>query len=763
MTNLHRMASKAAQWVVDKAMGSSLAQEETEATGTPEVFPGMPELARRTAAEGCVLLKNDGTLPLSPEGSVAVFGRCQLDWFFMGHGSGGDVHPPYTVNLMEGLSARNAIYDHVLAEIYQSWCATEENRAEPGWWGHWPTHYPEMPVNDNLARAASHNAQTAIVVLGRCAGESQDLKLKRGGYYLTNEERALIDTVTSAFEHTVIVLNTGNVIDLSWVESYGSRIGAVLLAWQGGMESGNAVADVLYGVVNPCGRLTSTFATSYNAYPSTNFGGKRKVEYSEGIFVGYRHFDSFAPAEVLYPFGYGLSYTSFGIEPLGLELHEQYAVARLRVTNTGPRAGREVVKLWCHPTKENLSKPERVLAGFGKTGEIAPYHREELQIVCDLKSIAFFDETTSSFVLDAGTYRFEANGTEMAGLVIPQKRILERCQPICVTSADRRALMLEHMPHELPATTWLNATLTDVANGNLTLDEFVAQLSNDELQALMCGEGFMNSELGTPGNAGAFGGVSPELQQRAVPPIICADGPSGARLRRYCSLLPCATNLACTWDTELVRKLYTLAGSEVAQNGVDVLLAPGMNIQRNPLCGRNFEYFSEDPLLTGCMGAAVVQGIQDAGVSACPKHFACNNQELRRNTCDSRVSVRTLREVYLRGFEICVRTAKPDLIMTSYNKINGIWAHYHFDLVTLVLRGEWGFDGVVITDWWMRPARCPEFPALRNNAYRLRAGVDVLMPGTPKGARGISRGELQRTARAVLSLALKRMQIKNGS
>ena len=297
-------------------------------------------------------------------------------------------------------------------------------------------------------------------------------------------------------------------------------------------------------------------------------------------------------------------------------------------------------------------------------------------------------------------------------------------------------------------------------------------LSDEELEALTRGHGMMNSPLGVPGNAGAIGGIIPSLRFKGVPALITSDGPAGLRLARHASLAPCGTAMACTWNTELITAVYAKVGEEMTHYGVDIHLGPGMNIHRNPLCGRNFEYFSEDPLLSGKMGAAMVRGVQSTGHASCPKHFACNNQEVKRKVNDSRVSERALREIYLRNFEICVKESKPLTLMMSYNKINGVWSHYHYDLATTVLRREWGFEGVTLTDWWMQKSKSPEFPALRNNAYRVRAQVDVLMPGDfDRKARryktdptlleslgkpdGITRAELERTAMTVLRLVLK--------
>ncbi len=318
--------------------------------------------------------------------------------------------------------------------------------------------------------------------------------------------------------------------------------------------------------------------------------------------------------------------------------------------------------------------------------------------------------------------------------------------------------------------------LKDVKDGSVSLDAFVAQLNAEELEAISRGDYVMDSPLGAKGNAGAFGGVTESLRSKGIPAVVTTDGPSGIRLYDSCSLLPIGTLLACTFDCALLEKIFSALGQEMKQRGTDVLLAPGMNIHRNPLCGRNFEYFSEDPVVTGLTAAAIVRGIQSVGVSACPKHFACNNQEYFRQFNDSVLSERALREIYLKGFEICIKNAHPKNIMTSYNKINGVWGHYHYDLVTTVLRREWGYQGNVITDWWMQPSRSPEFPGLRDNAYRVRAGVDVLMPGgrrlrpgrKPDGTllasygkpEGITLGEMQECARNVLRcvMALKELE-----
>lgn len=750
-----------------------LSQASVRVKGEAQVSPQLCTLARRAAAEGCVLLENDGILPLSAGTNVAVFGRHQLDWVYMGHGSGGNVNPPYLTDLIDGLDDVGAKYDHVLAEMYRSWCSDHRHTLGSSVWGRWPQSLPEMPVSAQLAQAAAMSAHTAILVIGRASGESQDLKPAAGGYFLTDEERDLVDTVTEAFDNVVVVLNVCNVIDLAWVKDYES-IRAVLLAWPGGMEAGNAVADVLYGRVCPSGRLTSAIAHNLDEHPSSaTFGATDTQEYTEGVFLGYRHLSTYRPFDIRYNLGHGLSYTTFSIETLLCKRSGPDVRAIVRVTNTGTLRGRDAVILWCEPPRGVIDKPLLLVAGFAKTTELDPGQSENLELIVPLEDLAVFDEERRSYVLEQGAYRFKTNDTFVGKGVLDEDLVFGELPPICSTNVDLRARIKEHLleMRELPDRPEERIAFEDVLEGRESLDSLVSQLSPAELEALTRGAGTMNCPLGAPGNAGVFGGVTHDLRRRGIPTLTCADGPSGARLERPCSLIPCATALASTWDTQLVNDLYTLVGREASDASVDILLAPGMNLQRSPLCGRNFEYFSEDPIVCGNMAAAVVRGLRNAGVEACPKHFACNNQEHMRSTLDVCIDERTLREAYLRPFAICVREARPQLIMTSYNKINGVWSHYNYDLVTTVLREEWGFEGVVLTDWWMQRSRSPEFPALRDNAYRVRAGVDVLMPGNmghlARGYRthrslleslgspdGITRAELQQTARRVLALLL---------
>ncbi len=804
MNKVKQIFQNTARRVVDWVAGNGLMQEENTAEGERYVTEGMPELIRACGEEGIVLLKNDGTLPLKKEEKVAVFGRVQMDWFYVGYGSGGDVHPPYSISLHEGLRNQNIQVDEKLKGIYETWCKNPDNAADHGWWGHWPYFHPEMPLDDAVVKEAAKENDVALVVIGRAAGEDRENVLKPGSYYLTDLEKKMLSQVCGEFSKVVLVMNCGNIMDCSFFEEY--NFSAVLYAWQLGQESGNAVASVLSGAVNPSGKLSDTIAKTYEDYPSAPYFGKKEYnEYTEDIYIGYRYFTTFKKDRVQFPFGYGLSYTTFDIETVDFLREEGKTSLRVKVTNTGEVAGKEVVQVYCKQPLGKLSKSERILAAFAKTKLLEPKESQELLLQVEDSLIASFDDKgvtgfASAFVLEAGKYEFVVGSSVLAELSagifeIEETIRIEQCEAACVvdkngrfqvmtnqgmetvysSECDLKEKILERLPEEIPYKGNQNISLFDVKCGKHSLEEFISQLSDKELGDLTHGEGGMGSMLGIVGNAGAFGGINEELRGYGIPALITADGPAGLRIKKFTSLLPCGTAIACTWNTELVERLFTKEGEEVCHFGVDVILSPGMNLHRNPLCGRNFEYYSEDPVLSGKMAAAAVRGIQKGGASACPKHFACNTQEVNRNYNDSRLSERALREVYLRNFEICVKEGKPQNLMTSYNKINGVWSHYSYDLVTTILRKEWGYEGNVLTDWWMRKAKSPEFPSVKDNAYRTRAQVDVLMPGnmlqvqkaykfdkqqlkTLGKREGLTRGELQRTAKNVLTFAMTRMK-----
>ena len=839
---------------VDTAPVSELAQASTQVLdGDRSVDPELAALCRQAAAEGSVLLRNDGALPLAPGADVAVLGRVQVDWFTAGYGSGGDVNAPYATTLLDSLEAAGTVrVDAELAATYRQWCAAHVPPA--GEWGSWPRSYEEMPLTDDAVAAAATRCPTAVVVIGRAAGEDRENTLEPGSYYLTEDERHLLEQATDAFERTVVVVNTGNVMDLAWAEELG--VSALLLAWPGGMEGGRAVADVLTGAVEPGGRLSDSIAHRYEDHPSaSSFGGTEFNDYVEDVYVGYRYFETFAPDAVAYPFGFGLGYTTIAVEPTGLTTPTpttagddgaagQQVTVTVRATNTGTRPGSTVVQVYSGSPEPGaatgtdgtapaevvpagsgraLPRPARELLAFARTGEIEPGASRDLTLSFPLAHLASFDDSGATghrdaWVLQAGSYPVLVGtnvrdvvraGTVAVGRTEVTEQLEEALAPAAehpfqrmtlaptdgrteagaacavvgwedapTATVDLRQRIVARLPEAVTGVEAGGVTFADVAEGRAGLDALLATMTPAQLADLSFGDITMDSPLGAPGNAGALGGVTEELRALGVPPAITTDGPSGIRVSAYASLLPCGTGLACTWDVPLVEELYTRHGAEMVRKGSDILLAPGMNIHRNPLCGRNFEYFSEDPLLTGLTAAAVVRGIQSNGVAACPKHLAANNQETARWICDSRISQRALREIYLRGFRLCVEQSHPKVIMTSYNKVNGQWSHYNYDLVTTILRGEWGYEGLVITDWWMRYAPDPLFPALRDSATRVRAQVDVLMPGAaewsathddghddavlaglaagegqPEG-EGLTLGEVQRTARNVLRFLL---------
>lgn len=800
MTN--RLWNKAVRHVLRLLDKTGLEQELNQAPPSGRLsVPELSEQSRQLAAEGIVLLKNDNaTLPIRPDSRVAVFGRSAVDYFAVGYGSGGDVIAPYRKNLMEGLLERGVRVDGILASRYETWCSLPKNVPDEGYWGHWPMSYPEMPLKTSDVAEAAGRCNLALVVIGRAAGEARENQLKPGSFYLTDRERDMLNLVTDYFSRVCVVMDCGNVIDMSWTVEYGSKLGAIVYAWQGGMESGGALADVLTGAVNPSGKLTDTIAACYEDYPSSqSFGGREFNAYTEDIYVGYRYFETFAPEKVLYPFGFGLSYTRF-------RLSSQASVSGNGVTilteveNIGDEPGREVVQVYVDLPCGTLGNPRRVLAGFQKTAVLAPGRKQTVSISFDLSDLASYDDTGATghpncYVLEPGSYcvqagtsirdtrpvvclvKQETEVTEVSREINAVPSALGFCrmvnrdghpdlEHVPIATRDLRQAILEQLPQPLPGREG-GFTLEDVRQGRCTAEEFVAQLTDQELDDLTHGWGQMNDPDGPGGNAGSFGGVTQALRERGIPKIITTDGPSGIRVRQTCALLPSGTCLASTFDPRAVEALYTLVGKEMVQIVTHMLLAPGMNLHRDPLCGRNFEYFSEDPLLTGKMAAAVIRGIQSQGVSACPKHFACNNQETNRHECDSRVSQRAQRELYLKGFRIALREADPWCLMTSYNLVNGVWSHYHYELVTELLRQEWGYRGLVITDWWMHSAVSPEFPGLENDAYRIRAQVDVLMPGDVEkrtllqslaDPQGVTRAEAQRCALNVIRFLLRYSQ-----
>ncbi|MGM1048874.1 MAG: glycoside hydrolase family 3 C-terminal domain-containing protein [Bacillota bacterium] len=787
----------------------------TQKLGVP--LEGFAEFSRRVSAEGAVLLKNEGqVLPIQKNENVSVFGRTQVNYYRSGTGSGGSVHVTHTTNLLGGLrNKKNITINEELAAVYEKWIEQNPFDNGGGGWAAEPWHQKEMPLSDELVSAARNKSDKAIIVIGRTAGEDQDNANEPGSYQLTAEEKAMLKQVTAYFEQTVVVLNVSNIIDMSWVydEGYVHPIPCVIYAWHGGMEGGNAIADVLVGEVTPSGKLTDTIAFSIEDYPSTrNYGNELNNVYQEDIYVGYRFFETFRPDKVQFEFGYGLSYTQFEIVPeeakLTVKEGEQYVEIGVTVKNIGTTyAGKEVVQVYYEAPQGKLGQPAKVLATFGKTKELQAGESQHLIVSFPVATMASYDDAgvtgqPSAYVLEAGTYRLYV-GTSVKnveeigidgqnGYVVETLQVVEQLQEAMAPTENftrmkpgarkedgsyeltfaevpkRKISMAERIEKNLPQTLEQTGNqgykLRDVYDGKVSMEAFIAQLSDQDLAVIVRGEG-MSSPLVTPGTASAFGGVSDSLLDYGIPVACTADGPSGIRMDsgQKATQVAIGTLLAATWNTELVEELYVMEGRELLSYNIDALLGPGLNIRRSPLNGRNFEYFSEDPLISGVFAAACTRGIMKGGSNATLKHFACNNQEKYRSKVDAVVSERALREIYLKGFEIAVKQGGANSIMTSYNPINGHWAASNNDLNTTILRGEWGFQGIVMTDWWaimndvvhggpadrkytnwMVRAQNDLYMVVMNYGAEINAWDDNTIESLENGT--LTRGELQRSA-----------------
>lgn len=761
-------------------------------------------LARQTVAEGCVLLENkDQILPLKKGEHVAVFGRMAFHYYKSGLGSGGLVNTRYVTGIMDALKEdKEILLDEKLIKIYTDWIL--ENPYDEGQgWGRVPWSQKEMKVTEEMLDCARDN-DVSMIVIGRTAGEDQDNNAKAGSYYLTETEEDMIRRVCEVSRRTVVVLNVGNIIDMSWVKKY--QLQAVLYVWQGGQEGGSGVVDVLTGKVCACGKLPDTIAADINDYPSTaNFGDPFKNYYKEDIYVGYRYFETFAKNKVLYPFGYGLSYTTFEIKAEIFENTKDKFKVAVVVRNTGNVKGKEVVQVYAKVPQGKLGNPERKLVGFVKTKELKPGEKEEICIVVSKYDMASYDDSgitgyKSCYVLEEGTYEIfagsDVRSAEMAGCYEEKFHIVEKLQEsyapvekfkrmkavlmpdgtyqavtedVPVRTIDPQKRRKEKMPEELAYTGDRGYKLVDVLDKKVTMDEFVAQIREDDLIAMFRGEGMCSPKV-TAGTAAAFGGVTESLRALGIPVGCCADGPSGIRMDcgTKAFSLPNGTLLGSTFNTKLVGELYEMAGQEVRLNKIDSLLGPGMNIHRNPLNGRNFEYISEDPILTGRICAAQVKAMGKWGIGSTVKHFCANNQEVGRSTSDSVISERCLREIYLKGFEIAVKEGGARSVMTTYGSVNGLWTAGSYDLCTTILREEWGFEGIVMTDWWAKANYEGHGPEVSVKAPMIAAQNDLYMvvndaKVNPENddveemlrAGKITLGELQRNASNILRFLIK--------
>lgn len=761
------------------------------------------ETAIQAVSEGIVMLKNENSaLPLNKNEMISVFGRIQLHYYKSGTGSGGMVNVSKVIGITDGLLEAGANLNLDLLEIYKKWDKENPYNLGKGW-GAEPWSQAEMPLDEEIVKSASKKGTTAIVIIGRTAGEEQDFTISEGSYLLTETEKDMLTKVRTHFEKVVVLLNVGGLIDIEFIENLG--VDSLLYVWQGGMIGGIGTADVLLGNVSPSGKLPDTIAYSISDYPShSNFGDLNSNRYVEDIYVGYRYFDLFAPEKVRYPFGFGLSYTDFEIVAESTHAlfgdNGQGVRYEVKVTNIGRYSGKEVVMMYAEIPQGKLGKPEKVLCGFEKTKTLAPNESQNITIDVWLKDIASYDDSGATgykncWVLESGDYNFYIDkAVKICGytVTVDNTTVVEKCRQalapveefsrmkpiftekgvqigyenVPLSTVDEPARRMAQLPEEIPYTGDKGIKLADVYSGKNTLDEFVAQLSDVELSCIIRGEG-MGSPKVTAGTASAFGGIADCLTKYGIPAVCCDDGPSGMRLDcgTKAFSLPNGTMLASTFNKELLENLFEFLGLEMSVNKVDCILGPAMNIHRHPLNGRNFEYFSEDPYLTGIMASAELKGLHKSEVTGTIKHFCGNNQETNRHFVDTVASERTLREIYLKGFEIAVKQGNADTIMTTYGKLNGVWTAGNFDLNTVILRDEWGFKGISMTDWWANINRRGgepdknDFAAMtiaQNDLYMVCAdgskGNDNTLKSLEKG--DLLRCEIQRNAKNILKFIL---------
>lgn len=794
-------------------------------------------LSMRAATQGMVLLENkERALPIASSGNIALFGGGAVKTVKGGTGSG-DVNQRYTVSVWEGF--KQAGYNVTSSDwlnAYEEAYERGEAEFDGGFWSSFTMEEPELTDGEIEAAMADGTTDTAVYVLSRNSGEGSDRTLDAGDYYLTAAEEHNLAKLASAFEKTIVLLNVGGVIDTKFFDEI-EGLDAMLLMSQAGMEGGNAVVQVLNGTVTPSGKLTDTWAENYSDYPSSagfgaNDGDVNQEDYTEGIYVGYRYFDTFnvTPA---YPFGYGLSYTDFALAVDEVTADPERVTVTATVTNTGSACtGREVVEVYFSAPDGELEKPYQELAAYAKTDELAPGESQTLTISYYTAEMSSYDVERAAYIMEEGDYLVRVGSSsrntkaaavirldetvvteQLSNQLEPDKTLslLSRegispytyageaeeiaAAPVLelaaaqmetadhasayddetVTAYVSDTTETEYLAENLPYTPgtryhgeyreevielsgdFSQSTLKDVYDGRITIEEFVSGLTVSQMADLVIGGNklpnasgqsagaasgnLQSASAGTilgaqansvQGAAGETAGLY--IESKLIPNIVLADGPAGLRLTQeyeaedgreyyqFCTAWPIGTLLASTWDTELVEEVGAAFGAELKEYGITLLLAPGMNIHRNPLCGRNFEYYSEDPYVTGTIGLAETRGIQsNPGVGDCIKHFAANSQEENRASVNNSIDERTFREIYLKGFELAVKGAQPMAIMSAYNQNNGVPTGDDYDLLTDIVRGEWGFEGMIMTDWGGGQS---------TPSISMHAGNDLIMPGS---------------------------------
>lgn len=724
------------------------------------------QLAREAAQEGTVLLKNNNNvLPLKKGTKVAIFGTAQID-YIKGGGGSGVVYCDYTRNIYQGLKQKTDIevYDP-LSLFYESRVSDAIRNGELEGritsvalkLGYLKGNITEAKIPEDLLAGAKAFTDTAIITICRYSAEYFDRYADGSDPYfeLSPEEKLMVETVCDNFDKVIVLLNTGAMIDTSWFAK-NDKIDSALMIWQGGMEGGLAAADVLVGEVTPSGKLVDTCANDFSDYPSSEgfHESVDYVKYTEDIFVGYRYFETIPGAKdkVVYPFGFGLSYTDFEIYNVTASTIGKKILISADVKNIGEYSGKEVVQVYYSAPEGKLTKAARELCAFAKTKLLAPGESETLVMSFDIEDMASYDDMgdvqKSAYVMEAGDYKIYVGNSVRAAkelefrYTLAETKIVKQLSELCRPNNLGKRLLangeyievpdVNYTPKSFPCTYKCEKKipaegepkymLIDVANGKVSLDDFIAQLTDDELWRLLVGKKNQGVAI-TDGMGG--------LDKYGIPTLMTADGPAGVRIRPTTGVsttaFPVETMLACSWNLDLVERIGVAAALEVKENNMYMYLAPALNIHRSPLCGRNFEYFSEDPFVSGKMAAAIIKGTQSQNIVATAKHLACNNKETNRKESDSILSERALREIYLKGFEICIKEAEPWLVMTSYNKINSVRGAEHTEIITGILRGEWGFKGLVTTDWHNYGLRDLE----------IKAGNDIHMPSTSNHDRAV--------------------------
>ena len=768
-------------------------------------------IAYQAACEGMVLLKNDGALPFHTK-KIALYGPGASMTIKGGTGSG-EVNERHSVTVLEGLQDRGfeittmkwiEDFERGYREAYEAYQVEKRKRinllklndimqmlldnfkAPVG-----------RPITEEDVQAS--DTDCCIYVLSRQAGEGGDRKAEKGDLYLTDEERTAITFCAENYAHFLLVINCGSSIDMAFAQEI-TGINAILYLCQPGTEGGHAFADIVSGAVTPSGKLSDTWAKQYSDIPfamdySYLNGDLKEEYYKEGIYVGYRYFDSFG-VEPAFPFGFGLSYTDFSIHSAGIEVNGSEVTVKASVCNTGSTySGREVVQLYLSAPAGELHKEYQSLAAFAKTNELKPGERQQLELTFDLRSMASYREADAAYVLEKGCYvlrlgNSSRNTMSVGALILDQEIIVSKHRNICPVKAtfeELKALPVkgtalpEGIPHIIVDGNSIETIVYTYDQPEGCRDEkvhsFLNTLTLEEMVDIVVGVGMFGADnrFDLPGSVG---NTTSKFWDRGLANVALCDGPAGIRIQKrstlekngkikpvemamsifeffppiikkfmqgdpekrpvlyqYTTAFPVANALAQTWNTQLMQEVGNAIYREMKEYGCTYWLAPAINIHRNPLCGRNFEYFSEDPRLSGAIAAAITKGVQqEDGFYVTVKHYACNNQEDNRNFVSSNLSERALREIYLKGFEICVRQGNARSIMTSYNKVNGVYAPNSYDLCTAALRNEWGFDGVVMTDWFSTNN------GQASSALAMAAGNDLIMPGGGSFKKEILKG-----------------------